>query len=103
LPTNRKRATTTGHIDEGVRPKKRAAIVGTIQPSSNRLPVHHKGKGVNPAVPSGSKEEDCRVPELLQLLEKPLVRGVVAEPLLATADQRLVLGYTGVIDIILPT
>jgi len=31
---------------------------------------------------------------LLHLLEQPLVRGVVAEPLLVTANQRLVLGYT---------
>ena len=30
---------------------------------------------------------------LLQLLEQPLVRGIVAEPLLATADQRLALGH----------
>src|SRR5262245_29786969 len=40
---------------------------------------------------------------LLQLLEQPLVRGIVAEPLLATADQRLILGHAGVIHIILPT
>jgi hypothetical protein len=36
---------------------------------------------------------------LLQLLEQPLVRGIVAEPLLATADQRLVLGHARVIDV----
>jgi hypothetical protein len=29
----------------------------------------------------------------LQLLEQPLVGGIEAEPLLATADQRLVLGH----------
>jgi hypothetical protein len=40
---------------------------------------------------------------LLQLLEQPFVRGIVAEPLLATADQRLVLGNARVIDVVLPT
>jgi hypothetical protein len=40
---------------------------------------------------------------LLQLFEQALVRGVVAEPLLATADQRLVLGHARVIDVVLPT
>ncbi|MGA8971830.1 MAG: hypothetical protein WB496_01335, partial [Pseudolabrys sp.] len=38
---------------------------------------------------------------LLQLLEKSLVRSIIAEPLLATADQRLVLRHTRVIDILL--
>ena len=38
-----------------------------------------------------------------QLLEQPLIRGIVTEPLLATADQRFVLGHAGVIDIVLPT
>ena len=36
----------------------------------------------------------------LQLFEQPLVRGVVAEPLLAT-DQRLVLGHAGAIALAL--
>src|SRR5262245_37518882 len=34
---------------------------------------------------------------------KPLVRRIVAEPLLATADQRLVLSHAGVIDVTLAT
>jgi hypothetical protein len=39
----------------------------------------------------------------LQPLEQPLVRRIVAKPLLAAPDQRLVLRHTGIIDIILPT
>ena len=39
----------------------------------------------------------------LQLLKQPAVGGIVAEPFLATADQRLVLGHTRVIDVVLPT
>jgi hypothetical protein len=38
----------------------------------------------------------------LQLLEQPLVRSIEAEPLPATADQRLVLGHASVIDVVLP-
>jgi len=37
------------------------------------------------------------------LLKQPLVRGIIAEPTLATADQRLILGHKSVIDIILST
>jgi hypothetical protein len=40
---------------------------------------------------------------LLQPLEQLLVRGIVAEPLLATPDQGLVLGHARVIDVVLPT
>ena len=40
---------------------------------------------------------------LLQLLEQPLVRRIIAEPLLATTDQRFILGHARVIDIILAT
>jgi len=40
---------------------------------------------------------------LLQLLEQPLVRSIVAKPLLAFADEGLVLRHTRVIDIVLPT
>jgi hypothetical protein len=39
----------------------------------------------------------------LQLLKQPPVGSIVAEPFLATADQRLVLGHTRVIDVFLPT
>ena len=39
----------------------------------------------------------------LQLFEQSLVGRVVAKPLLASADQRLGLGHTRVIDIVLPT
>ena len=40
---------------------------------------------------------------LLQPLEQLLVGGIVAKPLLATPDQRLIFSDTRVIDIILPT
>jgi hypothetical protein len=40
---------------------------------------------------------------LLQLLEQPLIGRIVSKPLLATPNQRLILGHTSVIDIILPT
>ena len=39
----------------------------------------------------------------MQLLEQPLVRGVVAKPLLTTTDQRLVVCNARIIDIVLPT
>ena len=38
-----------------------------------------------------------------ELLERPLVWGIVAEPLLATADQRFVLGHSGIIHAWLPS
>jgi hypothetical protein len=40
---------------------------------------------------------------LLQFLEQLLVRGIIAEPLLAAADQRFVISHTSVIDTVLPT
>ena len=36
-------------------------------------------------------------------LNNRLSGGIVAEPFLATADQRLVLGHTRIIDVVLPT